>query len=139
LHGTCRRRSSDHGRSFTAWLETTGSARAGDANRPARFQGELRVAGAAPVALTVAPSGPSVASAAAQKRLSSSDVVPRVFLAVAIVILASRALGVVFVRIRQPRVVGEIVAGILLGPSLLGALLPDASHYLFPTEVISVL
>lgn len=39
-------------------------------------------------------------------------------------------------RCRQPRVVGEMVAGIMLGPSLLGQVAPAAQHSLFPAELM---
>lgn len=55
-------------------------------------------------------------------------------LQLAVVLAAARALGWVFRRIGQPQVMGEMVAGILLGPSLLGALAPAASAALFPGE-----
>ena len=70
----------------------------------------------------------------------------------AIILLAARAVGWLFVRLRQPRVVGEIVAGILIGPTVLGgtlakAPLPDAPavdgsglvNDLFPLQAFSVL
>jgi Kef-type K+ transport system membrane component KefB len=41
--------------------------------------------------------------------------------------------------LRQPRVVGEIVAGILLGPSLLGWVLPGVSSSLFPPASLGLL
>ncbi|MGH2685884.1 MAG: cation:proton antiporter, partial [Actinomycetota bacterium] len=41
-----------------------------------------------------------------------------------------------FKRIDQPQVMGEIVAGVLLGPSLLGAISPEASDFLFSEEVL---
>jgi Kef-type K+ transport system membrane component KefB len=47
------------------------------------------------------------------------------------IILAARVTGSVFVRLKQPRGVGEIVAGLLLGPSLFGALAPGSFHWLF--------
>jgi Kef-type K+ transport system membrane component KefB len=43
-------------------------------------------------------------------------------------------MGWLFVKIRQPRVVGEIVAGVLLGPSLLGWVAPSALAFLFPAQ-----
>lgn len=56
-----------------------------------------------------------------------------VFIAQAFVIIAaSRVLGVVTRRMRQPMVVAEVVAGILLGPSLLGAVAPSVEAALFP-------
>ena len=42
------------------------------------------------------------------------------------------ALGEFFRRLRQPTVIGEILAGVLLGPSVLGVLAPDAASTLFP-------
>jgi Kef-type K+ transport system membrane component KefB len=42
-------------------------------------------------------------------------------------------------RIHQPQVVGEMIAGILLGPSLLGWLLPDVSAAVFPAESLASL
>lgn len=39
---------------------------------------------------------------------------------IALILIAARLVGALFVRIKQPRVVGEIIAGILLGPTLLG-------------------
>ena len=60
-------------------------------------------------------------------------------LAIAAVILAARLVGTVVARFGQPRVMGEVLAGILLGPTLLGALWPDAKNYLFPPDIIPLL
>src|SRR5690349_10850462 len=56
-------------------------------------------------------------------------------LAVLVVVALSRALGVAFRAIGQPPVIGEVIAGIVLGPSLLGALLPGAQAFLFPDGI----
>ena len=45
-------------------------------------------------------------------------------------------LGYIFERLRQPRLVGEIVAGILLGPFVLGKLSPVVSDYLFANPAL---
>ncbi len=50
------------------------------------------------------------------------------------IILAARVLGTLFRKIGQPAVIGEIVAGIALGPSLLGWVWPDAMAFLFPAN-----
>ena len=63
----------------------------------------------------------------------------RILLALAIVVIASRFAGWAISKIGQPRVHGEILAGILLGPSLLGIVWPSAVSYLFPTEIIGAL
>ncbi|POX37965.1 cation/H(+) antiporter [Streptomyces sp. Ru73] len=52
------------------------------------------------------------------------------------VILACQAGSVLFRRLGQPPVVGEIALGILLGPSLLGWVWPGAQHWLFPDAVL---
>ena len=48
------------------------------------------------------------------------------------IIFISRLFGFLFHRISQPTVIGEIIAGIILGPSVLGLLFPDFSTFLFP-------
>jgi hypothetical protein len=50
------------------------------------------------------------------------------------IILAARLLGTLFRKIGQPAVIGEIVAGIALGPSLLGWVWPEAMAFLFPAN-----
>lgn len=57
----------------------------------------------------------------------------------AVVLALSRGLGALFLRLRQPQVMGEMLAGIALGPSLLGLLWPAAHAALFPPESIPVL
>lgn len=53
-----------------------------------------------------------------------------------VIIVTSRICGFLFKKIQQPAVMGEIVAGIILGPSLLGMIAPDFSSFLFPTASI---
>jgi len=50
------------------------------------------------------------------------------------IILISRFFGFIFNKIGQPTVIGEIVAGIILGPSLVGLFFPEAGAFLFPPE-----
>lgn len=52
--------------------------------------------------------------------LAGSEVIAYVLADLAIILLAARIVGALFVRIKQPRVVGEIIAGILIGPTILG-------------------
>ena len=60
----------------------------------------------------------------------------RLLLAVALVVSAARVVGALFRRIGQPQVMGEIVAGIVLGPSVLGALWPASQQHLFSPQVL---
>jgi Kef-type K+ transport system membrane component KefB len=50
------------------------------------------------------------------------------------IILVARLFGWIFKKIGQPSVIGEIIAGIALGPSLLGLYFPDFFHALFPAD-----
>jgi Kef-type K+ transport system membrane component KefB len=59
----------------------------------------------------------------------------RFFLAVVVVLVVCRAVVVVMRRIGQPTVIGEMIAGVLLGPSLLGLVLPGVQDTLFPDSV----
>jgi Kef-type K+ transport system membrane component KefB/nucleotide-binding universal stress UspA family protein len=62
-----------------------------------------------------------------------------VLVEVLIVIGLSRLVGLGFRSIKQPLVIGEIVAGIMLGPSLFGLVAPDVAVALFPPETIPYL
>ncbi|HZS10035.1 MAG TPA: cation:proton antiporter [Blastocatellia bacterium] len=53
---------------------------------------------------------------------------------IAVILIVARLVGWLFRRLQQPRVIGEMVAGILLGPSLLGWVAPGISAALFPPE-----
>ena len=63
----------------------------------------------------------------------------KLVLQIAVVLAACRAVGELFRRIHQPRVVGEMFAGIMLGPSLLGWVAPHFSAYLFPASSLGFL
>jgi len=60
-------------------------------------------------------------------------------LQIAVILVAARLVGFLFQKIHQPQVMGEMVAGILLGPSLLGWLAPGVSAALFPPASLSYL
>jgi Kef-type K+ transport system membrane component KefB len=62
-----------------------------------------------------------------------------VLIEILIVIGVSRAVGWLFRSIGQPLVIGEIVSGIALGPSLLGWLAPGLSGLIFPSVTIPFL
>lgn len=58
----------------------------------------------------------------------------RLFLQLIIILMVSRIVGAIFQRIGQPAVVGEMAAGILLGPSLLGWAAPSIFNFVFPAS-----
>ena len=61
------------------------------------------------------------------------------FLQLLLIIAASRVVGRIFTSFGQPAVVGEMAAGILLGPSLFGLLAPDAFAFIFPASSLGAL
>ena len=63
--------------------------------------------------------------------LTNSDVA-HILLALAVILVVAHAVGRLFTLMRQPRVMGEIVGGILLGPTLFGLLFPEQEQALFP-------
>ncbi|MFF1463150.1 cation:proton antiporter [Streptomyces sp. NPDC058330] len=58
----------------------------------------------------------------------------RVLAALALLLCAAHGTGRLFARFRQPPVIGEILGGLLLGPTVLGQVLPRAEAWLFPSE-----
>src|SRR5262249_52720629 len=63
------------------------------------------------------------------------DEMLHVLLALVAIIVLARGLGALFRRFHQPPVIGEIIAGIMLGPSLLGRISPTAAEYLIPHSI----
>jgi Kef-type K+ transport system membrane component KefB len=87
---------------------------------------------------SLAPSPAGVAPARAA-RVPAPDALMHLLLALLVVILAARAVAALCRRWGQPPVIGEVIAGILLGPSVLGRLAPDVAGFLFPPAVIPLL
>lgn len=56
------------------------------------------------------------------------------FLSLAALLGVARLLGELAQKLRQPAVLGELLAGVLLGPTVLGTLAPEVSGFLFPRE-----
>src|SRR5258706_16326244 len=77
-----------------------------------------------------------VASVKSSLEENAGSPLGRLILQLIVIIAASSVLGLIFTRWRQPAVVGEMVAGILLGPSLFGLLAPDAFHFVFATSTL---
>jgi Kef-type K+ transport system membrane component KefB len=63
------------------------------------------------------------------------DVVLLVILQLVVIIAAARVAGVLFKRLGQPVVCGEIAAGLILGPSFFGKFFPGAFHAIFNPSV----
>jgi Kef-type K+ transport system membrane component KefB len=81
-----------------------------------------------------APEPPASTSPAAGQA-GKGEIFAHVLLALAAVVAVGRALGKVFRYLGQPPVIGEVIGGILLGPSFLGQVAPDAYAYLLPEDV----
>jgi hypothetical protein len=92
----------------------------------------VRRAGADLVAPAPAPSSHVFGHAGAG---THGDTLLHVLLALVAIIVASRLLGMAFKYVKQPPVIGEVIAGILLGPSLLGRISPTISDYLLPPMI----
>ncbi|GAA4396976.1 hypothetical protein GCM10023187_05700 [Nibrella viscosa] len=58
----------------------------------------------------------------------------KLFLQIAVIMALAQLVGLLLKKIRQPLVIGEIIAGILLGPSVLGLVAPGISRFLFPAS-----
>lgn len=86
--------------------------------------------------LSPAPGAPR--SEPSELRLSP-DTLFHVLLALVAVIVVARLTAMVLRRFGQPPVIGETLAGIMLGPSLLGRLSPTAAHYLFPPSTVPLI
>lgn len=93
----------------------------------------LAIARRAVPALVILFGAVSVAFAAGRHSAGASEAI---FLgALAILLLVGRGLGEIMQKFGQPAVMGQLIGGVLLGPSLLGLLWPDLQHRLFPQTV----
>ncbi|WP_432897427.1 cation:proton antiporter [Micromonospora matsumotoense] len=71
--------------------------------------------------------------------MTPTQLAPRFFIAVAVILIFCKAVAWLLGRVGQPAVVSEMLAGVLLGPSLLGFVLPEVKDALFPTALLPVL
>jgi Kef-type K+ transport system membrane component KefB len=79
------------------------------------------------------------AAAATTRPPGAEEVFGQLMLAIAAVMLAARGVGAVAGRLGQPQVMGEVLAGILLGPTLLATVAPGLFDLLFPAWVLPLL
>ncbi|SHN47316.1 cation:proton antiporter [Cryptosporangium aurantiacum] len=67
------------------------------------------------------------------------DTKVQILLAVGVILVVAWLVGRLVRTVGQPRVLGEIIAGVVLGPSVLGLMLPSVADYLFPAPVVAAL
>lgn len=99
---------------------------------------------AATGAINPAPSPPAASETALTHlgqalRENARSTLSILLLQIIVILIAARLFGKLFQRIAQPAVIGEMVAGILLGPSLLGRLSPSTMSFLFPEPSMGTL
>jgi Kef-type K+ transport system membrane component KefB len=71
--------------------------------------------------------------------MSPTELAPAFFLSVIVILLTCRLAGWLLRSLGQPPVVGEMVAGVVLGPSVLGLLAPGVESFVFPQQLRPVL
>lgn len=77
-------------------------------------------------------------AALALRKLHVEELLIPVLTQLVVIIVAARLAGILARRLGQPTVVGEIVAGLVLGPSLFGALFPEAFNFVFKPHLPGV-
>ncbi|KAB2348344.1 cation:proton antiporter [Actinomadura rudentiformis] len=82
---------------------------------------------------------PPLAQAVASSGDPNLELMLKVFPAIVVILLTAGICGRLALMVMQPRVLGEMVAGVLLGPTLFGALFPEAQKAIFPAEVRPIL
>ncbi|WP_061248703.1 cation:proton antiporter [Leptospira alstonii] len=90
----------------------------------------------------IAPSRPDFLDMGAVGKIFSGHLkqpISRLLLQLIVIMLSARFFGKLATILGQPSVIGEILAGILLGPSLLGLVFPEGFQLLFPKESLSTL
>ncbi|MQA30723.1 MAG: cation:proton antiporter [Luteitalea sp.] len=85
------------------------------------------------------PVGPAQATSRVAPAGPASDALQHLLVTLTAVVIAGRLLGRLLRRMGQPPVLGEVIAGVMLGPSLLGAVSPEAYRFVLAPEVVPYL
>ena len=67
------------------------------------------------------------------------NVILTLLLQIVLILTLSRIMGLIFRYLHQPQVMGEMIAGIMLGPSVLGAIAPATAAAVFPAQSVQLL
>src|SRR6185295_10505756 len=97
---------------------------------PRQTAAEYWLGPAAVLALALLAAGPVLAAEA--EKAGPSEVI--FLVQIILLLLVGRLMGEGMQRLGQPAVMGQLLAGLLLGPSVLGALWPEAQHAIFPAN-----
>jgi Kef-type K+ transport system membrane component KefB/nucleotide-binding universal stress UspA family protein len=104
-------------------------------NRPSaavrRWTFSLPFAGCGACALLVVTAG-ALCAAEQPARTATGNAEALFIVQIVLLLLVGRLLGEAMQRIGQPAIIGQLIAGILLGPSIFGAIWPQAQHAIFP-------
>lgn len=93
----------------------------------------------APAAVTQTEQGAETGGTLASLQSHMKEPLSLLLLQVIVIVIAARLTGMLFTKIKQPPVIGEMLAGILLGPSLLGMVSPRTMDFLFPASSLGAL
>ena len=69
-------------------------------------------------------------------KIEMESTIGLLLLQIIVILIACRIFGWLFLKLGQPTVIGEILAGIVLGPSILGSVAPEFSQFLFRAETL---
>ncbi|HYN20149.1 MAG TPA: cation:proton antiporter, partial [Thermoanaerobaculia bacterium] len=98
-----------------------------------------RLESGVPAAAANAAEAPATGGITVALQQHAAEPLSLLLLQIVVIVIAARLTGALFARMGQPAVIGEMVAGILLGPSLLGWLSPGGLEFLFPAPSLAAL
>lgn len=89
--------------------------------------------------LSAPPPPDGISHFSATHQAASAKSLHHVLIALSVIIVAARAVGALFKYMNQPAVIGEVVAGIMLGPSLLGRFAPELQTAIMPANIVPLI